>query len=65
MTKPVFYRSASDNILPGSILVNATKKEIRRRVTFSRVVILNDPTTFILAREECSLVRRLSDSSMK
>lgn len=52
---------------PRSILTATKKKsELRRRVTFSRVVILNDPTTFVLAKDEStSLVRRLSDRSIR
>lgn len=65
MTKLSFRRSTSDSSLPGGILINTNKKPLRRRVTFSRVVILNDPTTFILAKEECGLQRRLSDRSIK
>jgi hypothetical protein len=65
MTKPAFCRSTSDPSLPGGVFINTNKKELHRRVTFSRVVILNDPATFILAKEECGLQRRLSDRSIK
>lgn len=65
MTKPDFCRSTSDSTVPRVVFIDTNKKELGRRVTFSRVVILNDPKTFILVREECGLVRRLSDSSMK
>lgn len=51
---------------PQSILTATKKKsELRRRVTFSRVVILNDPKTFVLAKDECGLVRRISDRSIR
>lgn len=65
MTKIGFFRSTSNSSPPGEAMVNINKKELRRRVTFSRVVILNDPKTFIIVKEECSLVRRLSDCSTK
>jgi hypothetical protein len=64
--KPCIYRSASDSsFLDHGILINSSRKELRRRVTFSRVVILNDPKTFILVKEERGLVRRLSDRSLE
>lgn len=58
------YRSNSDSSVPCGILINKEKRELRRRVTFSRVVILNKPTTFILVKEERGLVRRLSERSI-
>jgi hypothetical protein len=65
MNKLSIHRSASDSSLHRGILINSNKKELRRRVTFSRVVILNDPKTFILVKEERGLVRRLSEKSLK
>ncbi|KAL0136681.1 hypothetical protein V8B55DRAFT_1440217 [Mucor lusitanicus] len=62
---PHLYRSNSDSsCAPCGILINKEKRELRRRVTFSRVVILNKPTTFILVKEERGLVRRLSERSL-
>lgn len=62
---PHFYRSNSDSSIPCGILINNDKRALKRRVTFSRVVILNKPTTFILVKEERGLVRRLSERSLK
>jgi hypothetical protein len=63
MTKSTLFKLAHGS--PNGILINTNKKEHRRRVTFSRVVILNNPTTFVLAKDESSLVRRLSDRSIR
>ncbi|CEP11429.1 hypothetical protein [Parasitella parasitica] len=52
---PHLYRSKSDSLVPEGILINKDKHELKRRVTFSRVVILNNPTTFILVKEERGL----------
>jgi hypothetical protein len=48
---------------PQKSIMNA--KPLKRRVTFSRVVILNDPKTFILLQEEHGLHRKLSTGSLK
>lgn len=63
MVKPTLFQLAHG--IPNGILINPKKKEHRRRVTFSRVVILNNPTTFVITKDESSLVRRFSDRSVK
>ncbi|GAN07723.1 hypothetical protein MAM1_0173c07226 [Mucor ambiguus] len=53
---PHLYRSGPDSAsVPCGILINKEKRELRRRVMFSRVVMLNKPTTFILVKEERGL----------
>jgi type IV secretory pathway protease TraF len=60
------YRSNFDSSTPCGILINKdNKRELKRRVTFSRVVILNKPSTFILVKEERGLIRRLSERLLK
>ena len=60
------YQSNSDSSTPCGILINKdNKRELKRRVTFSRVVILNKPSTFILVKEERGLIRRLSERLLK
>ena len=50
---------------PRGILIYPNRKTLDRRVTFSRVVILNDSSIFAIVKEEESVARKFNQISIK